>query len=525
MAKNNFTLSKKHNPNYLATIQRVGELHPIEGSDNLLRAVIDGFDIVVPKTLKPEDIVVYVPVETAICEKYLASNNDYEINEWSRNANAAEVATLLAKGDEESKKLAKSKVGFFNKKGVVRTVKLRGVPSCGYVSSTDSLVTAFPQLKDTNWEALIGVQFDEICGERFCWKYIPPAPEEPKHGNGKHKKREKRLKRFDRMIPGQFEFHKDTLIINKNMHRFSPDDIVNISVKLHGTSGIFANILTKRKLSFKEKIQKFFGKNIPTQEYANIYASSGVIKNQYINPEVTSGYYDVDVWADVNKVFGPYIEKGMTVYGEIVGYVPGRETMIQKNHDYGCEVGKWKFMPYRITTITENGRKEWNVSDVDKWTHNLVAAHPELEEYTMFLTILYEGRFGDLYPDLDEHNHWQENVLERMKNDHTLFLMEELEPMCHLYEAEGKAAIAALEKAKADNADEKTIKKLQKEVDKWETLRAPREGVVIRVNDTFVDEPFKLKSQRHYDFAQKLHDAGVRDMEENESVKRKDAEA
>ena len=135
----------------------------------------------------------------------------------------------------------------------------------------------------------------------------------------------------------------------------------------------------------------------------------------------------------------------------------------------------------------------------------------------MFLTILFEGRFGDLYPDLDEHNHWHENLLERMKNDREFLLMEELEPLCHLYEPEHKAAIAALETAKANGADKKTIKKLEAEVEKWEGLRAPREGIVIRKNDTFTDEPYKLKSDRHYALSQKQHDAGERDMEEEES--------
>lgn len=514
MAKKIFTLSSDHNPNYVTTIQRVGELYPIENSDRLSRAVVNGFDIVVPNTMKPEDIVIYVPVETAICPEYLSKNNDYEIGEWERNSNANEVGVLLAKGDEESKALAKSKVGFFNKNGRVRIVKLRGVPSCGYVAPVSSLETYNPSLIGTDWEALIGTSFDEVSGEKFCWKYIPPVKEPSAKGQGRWKKRQKKLNRFDRIIPEVFSYHYDTQMLNANMHRFSPEDVVTISVKVHGTSAIFANIPVNRKLSVWEKIKKFFGGKVQTVEYGNVYSSRSTIKNQYINPGAGS-YYSTDVWGVVNGVISPYIPQGMTVYGEIVGYVPGSQSMIQKNHDYGCQPGEWKFMPYRISTLNEDNTKtEWNLAEVDSWTHQLVADHPELEKNIMFLTILFHGPFKDLYPEISTENHWQENVLAAMKADRKGFLMEELEPMCHLYEPEHLAALAALEKAKEEKADKKVIKKLSEEAEKWEKLRAPREGVVVRKDNDPTAEAWKLKTARHFNKEAEQHDAGEVDIEE-----------
>ena len=94
----------------------------------------------------------------------------------------------------------------------------------------------------------------------------------------------------------------------------------------------------------------------------------------------------------------PYIEEGMTVYGEIVGYVQGTDKFIQKGHDYGCTRGEWKFMPYRITTTSSDNRKyEWNVFEVDEWTRKLVKEQPELGKNVMFLEVLYHGKFADLY--------------------------------------------------------------------------------------------------------------------------------
>ena len=202
-----------------------------------------------------------------------------------------------------------------------------------------------------------------------------------------------------------------------------------------------------------------------------------MIKNRYINPGAQS-FYDVGIWGCVNRDFSPYIDKGMTVYGEIVGYLENSDKMIQKNHDYGCKPGQWKFMPYRITMTDEMGNKtEWDIDAVDKWTRDLVAAHPELADKTMFLNILYYGRLGDLYPDIKEDEHWHENLLARMKEDKDRFLMELDEPMCK--------------------------------------NKVPREGIVIRIIGDKTARAWKLKSKRHYSKEAEAHDKGEVDMEES----------
>ena len=158
-------------------------------------------------------------------------------------------------------------------------------------------------------------------------------------------------------------------------------------VLIHNTSGIFCNILCKRKLSLWEKIKKFFGCKVVEIEYGNVYSSRNVIKNQYINQNVTDGFYGKDQWGPVNAMLKPHLEEGMTVYGEIVGYVEGTSKPIQTNHDYGCQVGEWKFLPYRITTLDETGKKrEWNVMEVDEWTRNLVKEHPEYSRNIIFFS-------------------------------------------------------------------------------------------------------------------------------------------
>ena len=481
-----FILKEGANPNYLCTICKIGETFPIEGADRLVKTVVNGYDIVVSKDMKPGTVVVYFPVECAISQDFLSANNLYERGEFFRNANAEEVKTLIeqaenAEKDEDKAEILakiKSMCGFFGKNGRVRILKLRGQYSQGFIAGVDSLVNMDSSLSDVDWESMVGTQFNFVDDKEICWKYIP-ATKEVRSGGGSErewKKRMKHLKKFDKLIDGQFAFHYDTQMLAEHIDMLSPDDNVTITVKIHGTSVIIANVLCNRKLSTWEKIKKFFGLKVQDKEYSNIYASRSVIKNRYINPD-KHDFYGGDPWGCVERDFGPYLDKGMTVYGEIAGYVEGSQSMIQAKHDYGCKPGQWKFMPYRITMTDEFGNKtEWDVADVDKWTRDLVAAHPELEEKTMFLTVLYHGRFGDLYPDLDESQHWHENVLARMKADRENFLMEEDEPLCK--------------------------------------NKVPREGIVIRIDGDKFARAWKLKTMRHYGKEAEQHDKGEVDIEE-----------
>jgi hypothetical protein len=106
------------------------------------------------------------------------------------------------------------------------------------------------------------------------------------------------------------------------------------------------------------KIQEF--------EYGNLYSSRTVIKNQYINKEATAGYYGEDIWGIVDKEVKTKIEPGISLYGEIVGFLPSGKA-IQHGYDYGCkqeakgfkpedyQAPEHKFLVYRITYTKPDG--------------------------------------------------------------------------------------------------------------------------------------------------------------------------
>lgn len=507
-----FSKSDTFKQEYSATIVKVGTLKDIENSDNLKQAVIDGFSVVVNKNDVHEgDIMIYCKNETELNRKFLSINNMFEIGERHLNANFEEVEQLIA---EDKKDEAKAIVGYFNKHGRVKMIKLRGCPSIGILIHPTSLVKWNSDLSDVNWEDyitcddhgnFIPFDFDTVCGQLFIKAYIPKTTVKGPHlGGNRHKQS---ADSFDRMIEGVWKFHYDTNQLNSNMWMFNPNQVVTISCKMHGTSIIIGNVLTKKLLPtnsatkwFNKRIEKKIKGVLKTKKniynkadsntikkleshkikdytigYNNIYSSRTVIKNQFISKKENREYKDVDIWSEYNNLFKGILPEGMTIYGEIVGYLTGCQTMVQKSYDYGCQPGENKLMIYRITQKTDDTTKEFNPLEVVSTTEKLISANKILEGRVMCLPILYHGRFGDLYPDVATSDHWNENILERMKTDTEILGMELDEPLCK--------------------------------------TKVPREGVCIRIDDDEIPECFKLKCSKFLLKEQKEIDAGNVDME------------
>ena len=247
MAKNSkifFTASENMKNEYCAKIVRIGEMKGIEGSDFLVQTIVDGNSIVISKGMfETGEPVIYCMNETQLNKEFLSVNNQFEIGSLELNKNAKEVLALMDEGkNDEAKKL----VGFFNKHGRVKLIRLRGCPSYGCIFKKESLVNWNKKLEDVNLEDYFTIdengyehpfEFDTVDGKLFAGGYVPPMPE-VRHGRTDKlfRKRMKRLQRFDRMIPGQFSYHYDTSQLQRYMWRFTPDVNTSISVKYHGTS-------------------------------------------------------------------------------------------------------------------------------------------------------------------------------------------------------------------------------------------------------------------------------------------------
>ena len=392
----------------------------------------------------------------------------------------------LNKEIEENTSFIRSHVGFFNKNGRVRSIRLGGVQSMGYLFTLDELAKYNPNVKNVSLNQYVGEDFDTIEDKLFIKAYVPFVPE--RRQTSKVEKRNKKIEQFDRMVKGEFSFHYDTQMLPKCIGRLKPSDVVTITSKLHGTSLICGKLHVKTpiKLPFYKWIWNKFvdltglfkAHRITdyTIEYGNVTSSRTVIKNQYINKNVTGGYYGVDVWSEYGNLIYPFLSEGMTIYGEIIGYLTGSDKMIQKNYDYGCNKGENKLMIYRITTTNEDGTKlEWNVTDVHNWTQGLIREHPEIADRIHVIDLLYHGTLGDLYPNISYMDHWHENVLEALRNEKERFNMEKNDPICH--------------------------------------NKVPFEGIVLRIDNDELAEAFKLKCKKFLSKEREEIDKGEVDME------------
>ena len=463
--ENLFTLSEKgKSGEYTASVVRVRNLRPIEGSDFLVLAEAAGEDVVVRKDEVHEgDVMVYCRIETVLDPEFLGANNLFDPDNWYRNKNAADYERTR---EEEGKEAARKMCGYFNKHGRVRIARLRGCPSKGFLFDKEALVKWRPEFAEINLEDYLDIPFwDTIDGKEFIKVYIPFVPGRRNHG--RRLGPGEREKRFDRIIPEYFAFHYDTGQLTTLIRDLRPTDIVDISVKLHGTSSINGNILTKYpvKLSAVDKMlnkvrrkkiqritretprygksrekmksqkEELLGKIKPnkTVKYDNIYSSRKVILNQYMNLDKIGGegFYGTDVWALYYQLLKGKIERGTTIYGEIIGYVEDDQKMIQKGYDYGCDTGKNKLMIYRVVHQEPGKPKvELDVPEVLKFTKDLVKKYPELKDRIHPIDLLYHGTLLDLYPDLDPRDeNWAYNVLGRLKHEER-FGMEQREPLC-----------------------------------------------------------------------------------------------
>ena len=417
------------NINYCATIVEINKLVPIENADRLQSAIILGNFVIVSKELDIGTKGLYFPLECQITEQFLSKHNLMRLKE-----NNIDV----------------TKSGFFELNGRVRAVNLRGSKSEGFFIPLDGLHDDYKELI----EFPLGTDFDYFNNECICRKYI--VKEKVQNNNPKQGKK---VNQFSRLVDNQFHLHIDTIQAKKNFHKIQPNDIISITDKWHGTSAVFANVLINKKQKWWEKLLR-----IQKTEYGNVYSSRKVVKNKY---EIE--FDKTDIWSMVNDEIKSIIPKGISIYGEIVGYIPGSGKAIQGGYDYGCQPNTYRFLVYRVTNTTMDGHvTEYSWGQIKEF-----CAKYGLEHVKEF----YYGYAKDLYQFITTENFacesWSESVLSTMLDDFNL------EKGCQYNKG------------------------------------MPAEGIVIRADKLYSCEPMKLKSFKFLKHETELLDSGETNIEDD----------
>lgn len=445
--------STKANINYLAKVIDITNFLPHPNAERMKIAQVGGYKVCVGID-EPIGRYVYFPVNSEINPNLLSYCNLYRHTEKNTNT---------------------EKAGFFNDNGRVTAIKLRGFPSEGFLLPFEQLENF---IADTLNLKLLDIEnntdFDiAVEGNKEFWicrKYI--VARHLTQGQSGSGKRQKKVARFNKVIDTQFHYHYDTVRVQNDKWAIAPDDMISVTEKVHGTSGISAYVLCKEKPSLINKIKGWFGNTNIKYDY--LYSSRSVIKNatETTNP---GGYYSCDIWAGADKIIRPHLQKGMTIYYEIVGFLPTGK-YIQKNYDYGCvppEAGEpfthekhFKVRVYRITMVNVDGYiHEFSAKEVQEWckANDLIP-----------VTEYYYGYAKDLY-NIPVDDNWTDAFWDTMANDKN-FYMERNSPSC--------------------------------------SNKVPHEGLVIKKED-MRSRAWKLKCFAFLNGEQKELDAGEENIEDN----------
>jgi len=318
------------NQNSVCFIATIKEVKVIEGADNIEQVVVGGWNAITKKgEYKIGDIVTVATTDAVIPQKM---------------SDLMGVTSYLRKGQR------------------VRTVKLRGVYS-------ECLIIPFAYCKDaaklsnTRWE-----EGEDMMGYLGITKYEPPVKQIQLASGRKIKWRDNQ----------NFHIYYKFPNLKNVAGMFTEEDLVEITRKIHGTNARYG-IVRKSKLSFWDKVKKFFKLADKWIDYEYIYGSHNCEKGSD-----SQGFYSTDVWRTIAEKYSikeklwNYIKnrnveigEGIILYGEIYG------AGIQKNYDYGLTDIEFAGFDVKL-------RGEY-LSTYDTW--NLVKNHIELP----YVEILHYG--------------------------------------------------------------------------------------------------------------------------------------
>lgn len=443
-------IKKPKNENYTGTVVEIKILNPMyttkgELCSSIQSTNIFGNAVVVGADCKIGDVGIFFPVETQLSQKFLYENSLYR-------------DTTLNKD--------KTHKGLFETNGRIKCQKLQGTPSMGFFCPLSYLDYTSYSDKMT-----LGVTFDELNGVEVCQKYIPKTNRINGSGNGT-KKNMGKVKRTSKLVDNQFRFHYSTDQFGKNIHMFQPTTISSISLKFHGTSIVISKILTKKKLSKWQKFLKLIGGNIIETVYDSVYSTRKVIQNAFADDEKQFNMYyggtpKDNIYKSANDIIYPYLTDGLTVYAEIVGFLPSG-AYIQKPYDYGCNQDKKEFKVYiyRVTYTNPSGNVfEFSAKQVQRWCK---------EKGLNSVVEIFYGQLKDFVPEIDyTKENWRDEFLVKAREKY----LEKDCPYC--------------------------------------ATKLPAEGIVIRNEDT--DVAYKFKSFRFLKHETEMLDKGIEDIEEQQT--------
>ena len=270
---------------HVGYIVKVEHLRDHSNADRMRVATFFGNDTCVDLTVKIGDIGIYFPTDLQLSVEFCEQNN------------------LVRKKDAEGNNIG----GYMdpNKRNVT-TIRLRGEKSDGLYLPISCL-----DYTGINTSTLtVGTPVSVINGHDICCKYIPRRNRKSEGPTG-NKVRKKKVP-----IAPLFSEHADTEQLAYNLAAFKPGDLVEITLKMHGTSQRtgYLPVLKGFKRSLWDRICGRAGQ--PIYDWGYVSGTRRTVLEDF-----DGGYYGSNEFREVHsKFFEGKLHKGEEVFYEVVGF-------------------------------------------------------------------------------------------------------------------------------------------------------------------------------------------------------------
>ena len=387
---------------YIVQIQKLDK-HP--NAHSLQIATIFGASVIVDLNTKIGDLGVYFPIDLQLSEEYCEKNN------------------LVRKLDENGNNIG----GYLepNKRNI-RAMRFRGSKSEGLFMPLETLVYT----GKTQFE--VGEKIDVVNGYEICKKYIPRGKKisNPRNYN---KARKKKVP-----ISPLFAEHADTEQLVYNMDAFLENDMVEITLKMHGTSGrtgylpvfqgytskfpLFNSLARLKTPPTGKAARKLYDIAIshatPVYDWGYVTGTRRVVLDNF-----EGGFYGDNAFREQHaKFFEGKLNKGETVYYEIVGFTTTGAPIMSSvannkisdkeftkqygkttTFSYGCKENESACYVYRMTMTNEDG-------DVVEYPPDYMRYRCE-QMGAKYVPVLWRGIVPDKLPivfDMETETDYQE---------------------------------------------------------------------------------------------------------------------
>ena len=352
---------------HVGYVIQIKELNKHPNAHSLQIATIFGESVIVDLSVKIDDIGIYFPIDLQLSEEYCNQNN------------------LTRKLDSKGNNIG----GYLDpNKRNIRAMRFRGSKSEGLYMPLESL----RYTGKTKYE--VGETIDKIGSHEICCKYIPKGKNNYPTQKLGNKTRKKKVP-----IAPLFMEHVDTEQLAYHLDDFRPGELIEITLKMHGTSGRTGYLpkLLRYKRTLLDKI--FHREGTPIYDWGYVTGTRRVVLQNF-----DGGFYGDNSFREKHaKFFEGKLHKGETVYYEIVGFMndgtpimPAVENNKISDKEFSKQYGKTTIFSYGCSPtgeILKHGRD-------DEGRFTIVEKVPISDCYVYRMTMTNEdGNVVEYSPD------------------------------------------------------------------------------------------------------------------------------